>query len=368
MKLILNESLPQGVSHHIQRSNMSQAPVYIQKLMAIEGVQGVYQVNDFMALERHPKADWKQILHDVRQVLGQQDEDIQDEGTTTATSMETDVSEGEFTGIEVALQMFRGIPMQIRLKKNEEESRVRLPERFLQAAMQAESASANLVMERKWVEQGNRYGQMDEIGEQLVQEISAAYDQERLDHLIDLAFTEKSEEDATESLNLDEAMRRMEDSDWKKRFAILERLPINESVLPILRKAIADEKMSVRRLATAYLGDIGGYDALQALYEAMKDRSPAVRRTAGDALSDIGDPDAIPIMLKALQDKNKLVRWRAARFMFEVGDKSTVEGLRKAEDDEEFEVSLQIKIALERIEQGHEAQGTVWQQMTKRQN
>lgn len=39
--------------------------------------------------------------------------------------------------------------------------------------------------------------------------------------------------------------------------------------------------------------------------------------------------------------------------------------LRAAEDDPEFEVSLQVKMALERIEHGEEAKGSVWKQMTE---
>ncbi|MCG0041259.1 HEAT repeat domain-containing protein, partial [Escherichia coli] len=77
-------------------------------------------------------------------------------------------------------------------------------------------------------------------------------------------------------------------------------------------------------------------------------KAVSVRRTAGDCLSDIGDPQAIPAMIKSLSDSSKLVRWRAAMFLYEVGDESAIEALRAAEDDPEFEVSLQVKMALER--------------------
>ncbi|HZG14339.1 MAG TPA: HEAT repeat domain-containing protein, partial [Candidatus Bathyarchaeia archaeon] len=87
---------------------------------------------------------------------------------------------------------------------------------------------------------------------------------------------------------------------------------------------------------------------------------------AGDALSDIGDPKAILPMIEALQDQSKLVRWRAARFLFEQGDETALPALEEAQFDPEFEVSLQAKMALERIERGEEASGTVWQQMTRR--
>jgi HEAT repeat protein len=71
-------------------------------------------------------------------------------------------------------------------------------------------------------------------------------------------------------------------------------------------------------------------------------------------------------MVNALKDPNKLVRWRAARFLYEVGDDSAVSALQEAGDDPEFEVRMQVKIALERIEGGHAAEGSVWQQMTRR--
>jgi HEAT repeat protein len=103
------------------------------------------------------------------------------------------------------------------------------------------------------------------------------------------------------------------------------------------------------------------------LCEALQDSSPVIRRTAGDTLSDLGDPVATKSMIEALQDKSKLVRWRAARFLFDVGDERCVPALRDAIDDTEFEVSLQARMALERIEAGEEAVGTVWQQMANRE-
>ena len=65
-----------------------------------------------------------------------------------------------------------------------------------------------------------------------------------------------------------------------------------------------------------------------------------------------------------LTDSNKLVRWRAARFLFELGDESTLPALRAADDDPEYEVRMQVRQAIERIEGGHDARGSVWQQMT----
>jgi hypothetical protein len=45
-----------------------------------------------------------------------------------------------------------------------------------------------------------------------------------------------------------------------------------------------------------------------------------------------------------------------------------VSALKEAQDDPEFEVALQVKMALERIEGGAEAKGSVWKQMTESLN
>jgi len=104
---------------------------------------------------------------------------------------------------------------------------------------------------------------------------------------------------------------------------------------------------------------------LPLLYKALNDKTVTVRRTAGDCLSDLGFPEAMDEMMKAIKDPSKLVRWRAAMFLYEVGDESALPSLKGAEDDPEFEVSMQVKLAIARIELGEEAKGSVWKQMTE---
>jgi hypothetical protein len=360
MKLNMDQALSNGKTYNFNSKSKEGAPDYIQKLLAIEGVTGIFQVTNFIAIERNSKADWKAILPQVR--------DVFEENTAVTDNQQSgqEPADEAFGEVQVFIQIFKGIPMQIKLTSGSEEARVGLPERFMNAAMKAESSSANLVMERKWEEQGIRYGDLQEVGNEIAEEISATYDDERLERLVAKAF-----EKETDSSTLDEAISssivvdRLDDPDWKVRYAALERMKLTENEIPVLEKALNDSKTSIRRLATAYLGDIGGTEALPLLYKALKDKSAVVRRTAGDALSDVGDPVAIEAMTEALQDSNKLVRWRAARFLFEVGDETAIGALRKAQDDEEFEVSLQVKIALERIEGGEAAEGSIWQQMTK---
>lgn len=363
MKLNMDFSLPNGKKYNFTKEQSAGAPEYIRQLLAIQGVKSVYQVADFIALDRFPKADWQEILSTARKVFGEASSGAISEAIQSDAPLQE-----AFGEVNVFVQMFRGLPMQVKLTTATEQTRVGLPERFLQAAMKAEASSTNLVMERKWVEQGVRYGSFKEIGEEVAAELAAAYDQQRLDELVEAAFAQNETAAEAKSQSSTAPEIRLEDlshPDWKVRYAALEKMKPTEQELPYLVKLLDDENQSIRRLATVYLGMIGGKEVLPPLFHALKDKSVSVRRTAGDTLSDLGDPDAIEPMAEALKDKNPLVRWRAARFLYEVGDETALEALRAAQDDSEFEVSLQVKIALERIEGGEAASGTVWQQMTR---
>lgn len=136
--------------------------------------------------------------------------------------------------------------------------------------------------------------------------------------------------------------------------------------LALLEKAVHDEKASIRRLATAYLGMLEDKAALPLLYEALADKAVNVRRTAGDCISDLGFTEAIPNMIETLKDKSRIVRWRGAMYLYEAGDESAIPALEEASAEEpEFEVRMQIQLALERIQGGEKAKGSVWHQMTQ---
>ncbi|BAB05437.1 conserved virulence factor C family protein [Halalkalibacterium halodurans] len=358
MKLTLDQTLPQGKSNNYTLKNKEEAPPFIQKLFEIEGVKGVYHVADFLAIERNAKVDWKVILPKVRAVFG-------DETGDGPQKEKPEVQEG-YGEVQVFLQLFKGIPMQIKLSNGEEEVREGLPERFANAAFAAQQPDDNVVLERKWVEQGVRYGELADVAKDVAEEVSAAFSQERLDRLVNIAkgLVDKTQEQTEERFRK-VTLADMEQDDWRDRYAALDKMDPTEEDLPVLEKALQDEKASIRRLATVYLGMIEKPVVLPLLEKALKDPSVTVRRTAGDCMSDIGDPAAIPAMIEALKDKNKLVRWRAAMFLYEVGDETAIDALRLAEDDPEFEVAMQVKMALERIVGGEEAKGSVWKQMTE---
>ncbi|SFE35077.1 conserved virulence factor C family protein [Alteribacillus iranensis] len=356
MKLTLNTTLPSGTSNNYSLKNKDEAPEMIQTLFDIEGIKGVYHVADFMAVERHSKVDWKVILPQVRAAFGEEN--------TDSSSAATEKEEA-FGEVQIQLQTFKGIPMQLKLVAGEEEKREGLPTRFQDAAFKAQKDDDNIVMERQWVDHGVRYGNdLDAIGKEVAEEVDAAYSNERLDRLVNKAQHGKNEETQDQPRYIKVTAEMLDDPDWRNRYAALEQMDPSEDDLPVLEKALHDEKASVRRQAVVCIGMVEKPLILPLLRQALQDKSVTVRRTAGDCFSDLGDKAGVPAMVEALKDSSKLVRWRAAMFLYEVGDETAVDALREAADDPEFEVAMQAKMALERIEGGEEAKGSVWKQMT----
>jgi hypothetical protein len=335
MKLNLDVRLPDGVHFTFTQSNKQDAPEYGQKLLGIPDVSGYFQTADFIALDRLSKGSWQHILEKAREILGKSDSLSPNQLEQAAESDLTSLSSG-WGEVKVLIQMFRQIPMQIRANNGLEEKRAALPERFIKAATQAGLASPNLIQERKLVEYGVRYGELQEVLEQIHNELEATYDDEQLNRLVNEAAkdTYQAADSPLEIPSRIETIEHLaialEDEDWHKRYAALRSIHPSLESLPLLAKALDDPHMSVRRMAAVYMGDIKDPQVLPYLYHALVDRSPAVRRTAGDTLSDLGDPAAIGAMTQALQDSSKIVRWRAARFLYEVGDETAIPSLRKA--------------------------------------
>ncbi|NPC92724.1 virulence factor [Bacillus sp. WMMC1349] len=356
MKVILTNELPRGKSNNYKKDQAEDAPPVIQRILKIDGVKGVYHVADFLAVERNARFDWKDILPAVRSAFGMTES--QEENRESSAESES------FGEVKVYVQMFNGIPMQVKLTDGEREERFGLPARFQEAILKLRATSPNVVSERSWKEQGVRFGDFTEIGRDVTEELQAAYDENRLQRLAEsVAQENKSSTLPRKSYKV--TLDMLDEENWQKRYAHLEQMDPKEEDIDVLEKALHDPKTSIRRQAVVYLGMIDSPEVLPHLYQALKDKTITVRRTAGDCLSDIGNPEAVPAMVKALKDPSKLVRWRAAMFLYEVGDESALTALKKAESDPEFEVSLQIKMAIERIEHGEQAKGSVWKQMTE---
>ncbi|MBA3572348.1 MAG: virulence factor, partial [Pyrinomonadaceae bacterium] len=336
MKLNLDESMSKGVAITYTNENSGDCPAYIEKILAIPGVSSVFRVADWMAIQRKPTAGWEDILSQARAVL-----EYASFNNTEPEPEET--SDKKWREVMVSVQYFRDLPMLVKVSSGNETTRLPLPERFGQAIERAMGASENMLMERKWIDEGLRYGELRDVGEALVREISAVYDEKKLKELVERAYhpdlQEKVKANGEELGELAELVRALESPKWEERFAALKELgrdattQVDSQALSLIIRATKDPKMSIRRLAVVFLGLIKTPEVLAPLCEALKDEAVGVRRSAGDALTDLGDRRAIGPMVETLKDPNKLVRWRASRFLYELGDESALPALREAQED-----------------------------------
>ncbi|MCA1063095.1 conserved virulence factor C family protein [Rossellomorea sp. AcN35-11] len=359
MKVLLDQELKAGKSNNYKKDGGEGAPPVIKEILTIDGIKGVYHVADFLAVERNAKFDWQELLPQVRKAFGED----------TSEQESQSVMEEHFGEVNVSVQLFKGIPMQVKVTDGEQEKRFSLPGPFIEAISKAQKEGDNVVLLRKWKDYGIRYGDLDEIGTGVTEELVAAYPSERLSSLVEDAETTDSKGPLLYKKKQKVTVSDFDAPDWQTRYQKLDSMedPTLDD-LPLLEKALEDEKVSIRRLAVVYLGMIEDEKVLPLLFKGLGDKSVTVRRTAGDCLSDLGFEKAIPEMIQALKDKSKLVRWRAAMFLYEVGDETALPHLKEAENDPEFEVKLQVKMAIERIEGGSEAKGSVWKQMTEARN
>jgi hypothetical protein len=356
MKVILDEELAAGKSTNYKPETAGDAPDIIKAILMIEGVKGVYHVADFIALERNGRYDWQEILPKVRAAFG--------EGDSESETVRPELD--HFGEVETFIQVYRGIPLQLKLVSADEEKRVALPDYCQEAFQKLTKNGDNYILERKWQEFGIRYGELDEMAPELLEEVMAMYPKERIKRIVEAEgrggpLIQHKEHGVTP-----DAEKWLAESDWRTRYQQLEQMPDPELTdMALLEAALNDEKAAIRRLAVVYAGMIEDTRILPVLYKALKDPAVTVRRTAGDCLSDLGFAEAVPEMIHALADKSKIVRWRAAMFLYETADESALPALKEAGDDPEFEVKMQVLMAIERIEGGEEAKGSVWKQMTE---
>lgn len=357
MKIVLDTELPMGTTYNFKKADADAAPYPMSELLKINGVRGIYHVMDFMAVERAGNVPWEAILAEVQAVFNEEDSDE----TVDSDVEEADDNYGE---VYVNVQTYKDIPLQVKVFDSESEERFGLSERFIKAMDEVHSTEVeNYILLRKWADYGIRYGEKSEIGEMVLQEVEAAYPDERLKDIIrqskegQSTVVQRGQKISLEEFSVDE---------WEKRFQLLDQMPDPDMTdVPLLEHALEDEKMSIRRLATVYLGMIEDLDVIPYIEKALKDKSWAVRRTAGDCLSDLGFEGFEDAAIGLLKDRNKLVRWRGAMFLYETGTEKALPALKEAEEDPEFEVKLQIRMAISRIEEGEDAKGSVWKQMTE---
>ena len=111
--------------------------------------------------------------------------------------------------------------------------------------MKVQMSAPNVVKERKWVEQSTRYGNFEEIGKEVVEEI-VAYSEERVNETVKELLNQAGAVEVTiqkrEPYKVTEEM--MKDSDWKSVMQRLEQMDPTEEDIPVLKMALDDESFN----------------------------------------------------------------------------------------------------------------------------
>ncbi|MEM9273306.1 MAG: virulence factor [Cyanobacteria bacterium P01_F01_bin.143] len=351
----------------------SEVPSFVQDLLAIAGVKSIFLMDDFITLTRGGNVEWQSILTAAGKLLGladKADPSLTQNVTAPGHKDVSSSSKQDFGQVEVAVQMFREIPVQVKaIAGSGEQIRVSLPERFNHALQRVIIATgADYVAERRWAPYQPQFGNPAEIAQQVADELAVLISDQDLSlieqRLIDNSQTNQSR---VSEKSQKELLTELKNPNWKLRLKAVQQIEVDDDTFTTIVSLLKDEKVTIRRWAAALLGSSECAEAIAPLCEMLQgDKSPIARRTAGDALSDLGDPQASEVMIRALQDASSLVRWRASRFLTELGDESAVKKLIQAvEVETEFDVKVEMQAAIERIESGGEVQLPMWMRISQ---
>ena len=358
MKLVLDETLAPGVKATYRAGDEVSAPL-MRDLMSIAGVAGLFHTSDFMAVQRTPGTDWQEILTQVRTVF---------EAAAGGVSAEVSVprTEGATQELLVSMQVFRDIPMLVKVTGGGTETRRGLGRRFDAAAKRAMPAARNPLMERHWVELGTRYGDAEEVADNVVAEVRALYDSDRLAWLTDRALS--SDQDEPEARP--DRQRLIRRSGGSRLARTLSGAPKASGQTPSCCPGSSRSPVTLTCRCAGRRSCCWGWSrtrgrwllsATRWLTRSLRSVEPRRRCAQRSGQSRGRRRDGRDVDRRQFA----LVRWRAARFLFELGDERSLPSLRAARDDRVFEVRMQIEQAIERIESGARPEGPVWQRMTR---
>lgn len=69
MRVVLDTELPSGTSYNYKKSDVDTAVEPAASVLKINGVNGIYHVMNFMAVERSGDVEWEEILPAIEAVI-----------------------------------------------------------------------------------------------------------------------------------------------------------------------------------------------------------------------------------------------------------------------------------------------------------
>lgn len=149
---------------------------------------------------------------------------------------------------------------------------------------------------------------------------------------------------------LDALLELLEDPSWEIRKEAVESIAkFGPQASGALAKALGNDSLAVRKIASRILADIGTEEAVPALMKAIYDKDISVRERAVIALGRIQKEDSVVTLMYALEDKAPLVRFAAVQVLINVGTRATLHLLTKARKDSEPVIKQRADVAIQTI-------------------
>lgn len=193
IKLNLDEPITTKSLTLSSNKDTPDAPQLALQLLDIEGVQEIFLSSDFITITRNSQADWQPILTRAVGIIGLSEEADVELNFHTLPSQEnqsvqpnpSNATSQNFGQVEVAIQVFRGIPVQVRaIAADGQQSRVALPERFNQALQRAiQATQSDYISERRWEAIPSHFGNPQEVAQMVADEMVSLIDDRELAQL-----------------------------------------------------------------------------------------------------------------------------------------------------------------------------------------
>ena len=69
MRVVFDSELPAGKSYNYRKRDAETAIEPAASLLKIEGINGIYHVMNFMAIEKDPDVEWENILPSIESII-----------------------------------------------------------------------------------------------------------------------------------------------------------------------------------------------------------------------------------------------------------------------------------------------------------
>ena len=154
---------------------------------------------------------------------------------------------------------------------------------------------------------------------------------------------------------LNALLKLLDDPSWEvRRESVSSMAKFGPKASGYFAKALENDSLVVRKIASRILAEIGTEEAVPALMKALYDKDISVRERVVIALGRIQKGDSVVTLMYALDDKAPLVRLAAVQVLIDVGTRATLHLLNKALKDSELIIRQRAQLAIQQILQREE--------------